>query len=49
VLFEIDVQNDLAYPVDGGRLSTAAQETLRQQAAVNGAALSIVVLPSVSS
>lgn len=43
MLFEIDVQNDLAYPVDVGRLSTAAQETLRQEAALDGAALTIVL------
>jgi probable rRNA maturation factor len=43
VLFEIDVQNDLGYPVDVGRMSAAAQETLRQQAAMDGAALSIVL------
>jgi probable rRNA maturation factor len=41
--FEIEVQNDLEYPVDAARLVAAAELTLRQQAAEDGAALTIVL------
>jgi len=43
VSFEIDVQNDLDYPVDVARMSAAALETLRQQATEQGLSLSIVL------
>lgn len=41
--FEVDVQNDLDFPVDVERLSAAAQQTLHQQAVDEGVSLSIVL------